>query len=88
MFKSALPSNCPPSEVEEQEKVLYRLIVPDDPVESFKNHVELFPENKNYPKECKAHGGKSGDTDHPNPVEADHPKLTSFSCGKKVVFLC
>jgi hypothetical protein len=46
MFKSALPANCPPSEVEEQEKVLYRLIVLGDPVESFKNHVELFPEKK------------------------------------------
>lgn len=56
MFKSALPANCPPSEVEEQEKVLYRLIVLGYPVESFKNHVELFPENKYYPTECKAHG--------------------------------
>ena len=32
--------------------------------------------------------GKSGDTDHLNPVQTDHPKLTSFSCGKKVAFLC
>jgi len=33
-------------------------------------------------------GGKSGDTDHLNPVQTDHPKLTSFSCYNKVVFLC
>ena len=32
--------------------------------------------------------GKSGDTDHLNPVQTDHPKLTSFSCHKKVVLLC
>lgn len=56
MFKSTLPANCPPSEVEEQNKILYRLVVPGDPVESFKNHVELFPENVNYQTECKAHG--------------------------------
>lgn len=56
MFKSILPANCPPSEVEEQEIVLYRLIVPGDPVESFKNHVELFPERQHYNLDCKAHG--------------------------------
>jgi hypothetical protein len=56
MFKSALPANCPPSEVEEQERVLYRLVVPGDPVESFKNHVELFPEKKDYLKQCIPHG--------------------------------
>ena len=56
MFKAALPTNCPPQDVEEQEKVLYRLIVPSDPVESFKNHVELFPEKMQYQTECKAHG--------------------------------
>ena len=32
--------------------------------------------------------GKSGHTDHLNPVQSDHPKLTSFRCIKKVVFLC
>lgn len=56
MFRGVLPANCPPQEVEAQEMVLYRLIVPGDLVESFKNHVELFPENINYPAECKAHG--------------------------------
>ena len=28
--------------------------------------------------------GKSGDIDHPYPVQIDHLKLTSFSCIKKV----
>jgi hypothetical protein len=39
-------------------------------------------------QEVKALAGKSGDVDHPSPVQTDHPKLTSYSCCKRAVFLC
>ena len=32
--------------------------------------------------------GKSGDVDHLNPVQTDHPKLTSLSHSKKVALIC
>lgn len=56
MYRSTLPSKCPPEKVEEQNKVLYRLFVPDNLPESFKNHVELFPENDKYKINCDAYG--------------------------------
>ena len=55
MYKSELPINCPPIEVEQQEMSLYRLITPDDLFESFKNHVELDDENLAYKTNCKAY---------------------------------
>lgn len=56
MFKGNLPDKCPPQEVEEQDVVLYRLVIPGDAEESFKNHIELFPERENYKNMCEAHG--------------------------------
>lgn len=56
MFKTQLPLNCPPSETSEQNIFLFRLFVPDDLEESFKNHVELFPLNISYYSNCKAYG--------------------------------
>lgn len=53
MFKSVLPFNCPPKEVEQQDMLLYRLMTPDDLVESFKNHIELDEENLAYKTQCK-----------------------------------
>lgn len=55
MYKSELPKNCPPSDVEQQELSLYRLITPDDLNESFKNHVELDEDNLAYKNNCKAY---------------------------------
>lgn len=56
MFKSQLPINCPPKDVEEQEIDLYRLVVPGNMVESFKNYNELEPENEKYKFICNAYG--------------------------------
>lgn len=55
MYKSVLPNNCPPNDVEQQDMSLYRLMLPNDLNESFKNHVELFEENMHYKTECKAY---------------------------------
>ena len=41
MYKSNLPERCPPQDVEEQDVVLYRLVIPGDAEESFKNHIDL-----------------------------------------------
>ena len=43
------------------------------------NHSELSPQHE---------GGKSGDIDHPYPVQSDHLKLTSVSCIKRAAFVC
>jgi len=62
-----------------------------DEVKNLKSVQKLFREGVQdlYSKNKKiTPGGKSGDTDHLNPVQTDHPKLTSFSCNKKVVFRC
>ena len=55
MYKNELPKNCPPSDVEQQELSLYRLMTPNDLIESFKNHVELYEDNHLYKTECKAY---------------------------------
>jgi hypothetical protein len=55
MYKSKLPFNCPPSDVEQQEMSLYRLMIPDDLIESFKNHVDLYPDNISYKTDCKTY---------------------------------
>lgn len=55
MFKSVLPFNCPPKEVEQQDMMLYRLMTPDDLVESFTNHVDLFVDNILYKTTCNAY---------------------------------
>lgn len=45
-------------------------------------------------KICSGHAGtvsqtgKSGNVDHPYPVQTDHPKLTSISLIKKVGLIC
>lgn len=56
MYKSNLPKNCPPSDVEENDIVLYRLIVLGDMVKSFENYVEIYPENLDFIDNCKAYG--------------------------------
>lgn len=56
MYRSELPKNCPPEEAIETEMFLYRLFVPDNPVESFKSHAELFPQNQSYVTECLPNG--------------------------------
>jgi hypothetical protein len=56
MFKVSLPKNCPPFDSESQEMTLYRLFVPNDVIESFKSHRELFPADLKYALECKANG--------------------------------
>ncbi len=55
MYKSELPKNCPPSNVEQQEMSLYRLMTPGDLFESFKNYVELDEDNLEYKTNCKAY---------------------------------
>jgi hypothetical protein len=55
MYKSELPKNCPPSNVEQQELSLYRLMTPGDLIESFKNYVELDEDNLEYKTNCKAY---------------------------------
>lgn len=55
MYKSELPKNCPPSNVEQQEMSLYRLMTPGDLFESFKNYVELDEVNLEYKTNCKAY---------------------------------
>lgn len=55
MYKSELPKNCPPSNVEQQELSLYRLMTPNNLIESFKNYVELDEDNLEYKTNCKAY---------------------------------
>ena len=52
------------------------------------NTREVILHKKEVKTQLNSMFGKSGDTDQANPVQTDHPKLTSFSCHKKVVHLC
>jgi hypothetical protein len=55
MYKIILPVNCPSHEVEPKDIALYRLMTPNDLIESFKSYVELDDENLTYKKKCKAY---------------------------------
>lgn len=56
MFKTELPHNCPPRDVSERGISLFRLVIPSNNAESFKNHVELFPDRNDLKNHCKANG--------------------------------
>jgi len=60
------------------------LLVPYILGKDVKRYTSILPENLLF----LPYSGKSGDVDHPYPVQSDHPKLTFISCIKRAAFVC